>query len=983
MSQPTYHIFLAYNPNDHPAVEHLAHRLVQEGLTPWFDAWNLIPGGLVREQHEAALQECTTCAVFIGPGGTGGWQTEQMRVAIARRVEERANGFRVIPVLLPGAERGERSRLPDFLVNTTWVEFRTTLDDEQAFHRLVCGIRGLEPGPGPGQATYAGVLPYRGLQVFDVGDAPFFFGREARTEWLLDAIRPDRRPENRFLGIIGPSGSGKSSLARAGLLAALQRGALHGSQDWPMVILRPGVDPLESLVAALGVARTAAEMSQEVREVRSSERALHQATRLRLRDAPPEQRLILLLDQFEEVFTLCRDEGARAALIANLLYAARAEQGQTLVIITIRADFYGACAAYPHLAAALSDAQDLVGPMTVDELRRAIERPAQLTGCEFAPGLVDILLTDVQAQPGSLPLLQHALYELWQRREGRQLTHAAYDAIGGVAGALEQRAETVFAAFSPAEQATCRRLFLRLTRPGDGSVDAPDTKRRVAFRELLPDLRTPNVNHEAHEGKKNKDLRGETEIEQVIQVLADARLVTTSGGGRPDGATAADNAAAERYVEVAHETLIRSWGHLRQWIADNREALRLRQQITEAAGAWEKSGCDPGELFRGAKLDRADEYARAHPGDLNALEAEFVAAGRAEREREARWQQRSRRTFQVAVLLTIITLVVGGLAGWAWQQRGIAITAQAEVEQLQGETLSLRLVETVRNLGANAPDDLALLLAIQAGHLAETFVADQALRDWLSYPVKPLAHLAHDGGVTQAAWNGDATRILTISGDDTVRVWDAASGDELARLAHAADVRQAVWNGDATRILTRSADGTARVWDAASGDEQARLAHAADVKQAVWNGDATRILTVTVSDDDTARVYPAPGLPLRDYACRFAVRNLTLAEWNSYLPNEPYQKTCPNVPLHPSFVESVVEQHQREDGPVEIDAALADIRAALERSPQGERDPEEEARETLAQALVRRGRAMAEDGDDATAEALFQQAAELDAVVRR
>ncbi len=629
MIQQMYHVFLAYPESDRPAVEVLAHRLAQAGVQPWFDAWNLIPGEPIQEQHEAALQQCATCVVFIGPGGTQGWQTEQMRVAIHRRVEDGANGFRVIPVLLPGAERGDRSRLPEFLVNTTWVEFRTTLDDEQAFHRLLSGIRGLEPGPGPGQATYEGVCPYRGLQVFNVDDAPFFFGREARTEWLLDAIHPARHHENRFLGIIGPSGSGKSSLARTGLIAALQHGALPGSEQWPVAICRPGVEPLESLVAALGMARTAAEMSQELRELRVNERVLHQTTRLRLRDMSADCRLVLLVDQFEEVFTLCRDETARAALIANLLYAARAEQGQTLVMITIRADFYGACAAYPQLAAALSDEHDLVGPMTGDELRQAIERPAYLTGCEFAPGLVDSLLDDVQAQPGSLPLLQHALYELWQHRTGRMLTRAAYAEIGGVAGALEQRAEAVFAGFSSEEQALCQRLFLRLTRPGDGSDDAPDTKRRVAFHELLPADAARMRGGEDAERRDSEEARTRGtattavsdsdesvgHLETVIAMLLDARLVTTSGASLGEGAAPDSDSVAgsTRYVEVAHETLIRSWGRLRQWIADNREALRLRQQITEAASAWAKSNRDPGELFRGTKLDRATEYAGAHP----------------------------------------------------------------------------------------------------------------------------------------------------------------------------------------------------------------------------------------------------------------------------------------------------------------------------------------------------------------------------------
>ena len=190
--------------------------------------------------------------MIIGPGGPGSWHHEEMRHAIDRRVGDCERAFRVIPVLLPGVERPERSKLPSFLVATTWVEFRETLDDPEAFRQLVCGIRGVEPGPGPGGAAFEGRCPYRGLELFDVEHAPLFFGREAMTEWLLDELK--RKPsgvENRFLAIVGASGSGKSSLARAGLLAALKDGKLSDSASWPRAICRPGAEPFFSLAKAL------------------------------------------------------------------------------------------------------------------------------------------------------------------------------------------------------------------------------------------------------------------------------------------------------------------------------------------------------------------------------------------------------------------------------------------------------------------------------------------------------------------------------------------------------------------------------------------------------------------------------------------------------------------------------------------------------------------------------------------------------------
>ena len=389
---------------------------------------------------ESVLNDCASCAVFLGHGGLGPWQTEEMRAAIEERMSSSRGGFRVIPVLLPGAERPDRGRLPNFLSTTTWAEFRRSLNDEEPFRRLISGIRGEEPGFAPGEAPFEGQCPYRGLEPFEEAHSQFFFGREALTEWLLDALRPPygSRPENRFLAVLGPSGSGKSSLALAGLVPALERGGIGDGTPWPVVICRPGYDPLESLAVqlapAMGRDSSLGALRDLIAGLKDDQRALHLSARLALRDAPATQRLVVLVDQFEEAFTLCQDAATRQALIDNLLYAANIAGGQTVVVLTLRADFVGKCASYPGLAAALSSHQLLVGPMIEDELRRAIVRPAQLAGCELETGLTELLLQDVEHQPGALPLLQYALRELWERREGRWLTGAAYRAIGGLEG---------------------------------------------------------------------------------------------------------------------------------------------------------------------------------------------------------------------------------------------------------------------------------------------------------------------------------------------------------------------------------------------------------------------------------------------------------------------------------------------------------------------------------------------------------------------
>src|SRR3984957_7730304 len=606
-----FNVFLSHSSTDKPAVEELARRLAGEGIQAWLDKWNLITGDPWAPAIEKALGESETCAVFVGLSGFGPWQNEEMRAAVDQRVRDSGKRFRVIPVLLPGAKRAERSSLPTFLAATTWVEFHDSLDDPTAFHRLVCGFRGLQAGVGPGQALYEGQCPYRGLRVFDVDDAPFFFGREALVQWLLNAVRPvtDGKPVNRFLAIVVSSGSGKSSVARAGLVAAIRRDDISSSSRWPVAICRPGPDPLESLAVALSravnVGQGAPALAELIAEFQKNEQTLELIARQSLPENAPDMRLVVVVDQFEEVFTLCRKEELREALIRNLLYAAKVAQGQTLVILTMRADFYGKCAANADLAAAFSDHHILVGPMTDDELRRAIERPTQLVGCELASGLVDLLMQDVRRQPGALPLLQHALLALWNKREGRRLTVKAYQEIGKLEGALQRRADATLRAFSPDEQEICRRTFLRLTLPGEGTED---TKRRASMQELL-----------SLSGKSTAE-------EDIIQKLADASLLTTEG----------DLTQRNAFVEVAHEVLIRNWPQLRKWIDVDRAGLRTRTRLSESAREWKNSGRDPTYLHSGARLGVAEEWAASHPGELSIDETEFLRCSReAQQQREA------------------------------------------------------------------------------------------------------------------------------------------------------------------------------------------------------------------------------------------------------------------------------------------------------------------------------------------------------------
>jgi len=304
-----YDVFLSYHRADEAAVRQVAGYLATNvGLEVFFDQWNLIPGEPWQEAIEEALAEAASCAVFIGTRGIGPWEHEEMRVAIDRRVGDR--DFRVIPVLLPGARRGDRGRLPSFLTRATWVEFRQELEEQRVLTRLVAGIRGRSPGPDPVQLKTGDIHPYRGLGAFEEEHARFFFGREASTDWLMSLLG-----ESRFLAVIGPSGSGKSSLVRAGLVPALRGGEPHGHGGRQILVLKPGQRPLESLAFSLaslgGQEVSAADLGAQISAMREDSRQVHLMVGLALRQEPEDHQAVLVVDQFEEVFTLCADEDER------------------------------------------------------------------------------------------------------------------------------------------------------------------------------------------------------------------------------------------------------------------------------------------------------------------------------------------------------------------------------------------------------------------------------------------------------------------------------------------------------------------------------------------------------------------------------------------------------------------------------------------------------------------------------------------------
>ena len=466
-----------------------------------------------------------------------------------------------------------------------------------------------ENAPLESEEPVAGEPPYMGMRYFDTSDADLFYGREALTRELLARVQKES-----FLAIVGASGSGKSSVARAGLIPAWtkenERGAIH--------VITPTAHPLESLAASL--TRESESIAATLDDLQRDARGLRLRVRKMLSDLS-KSNMLLVVDQFEEVFTLCKDLAERKAFIENLIALADKEDSTARVVITLRADFYAHCAEYGGLRQALEEYQKYIGAMTPDELRQAITAPAQSAGWDFQPGLVDLILQDVGTEPGALPLLSHALLETWKRREGHTLTLKGYADAGGVKKAIAQTAESVYDKLTPSEQIIARGIFLCLTELGEG---VQDTRRHVKLDELSQRTGTQDS------------------VANVLKTLTDARLVTT----------------AQDSAEVAHEALIREWGTLRRWLDEDRDSLRLHRHLTESAQEWERGGKEASELYHGARLKGIQEWMKKHSEQLSLLEGEFLKASQNVRKREL-LQWIGIAGMGVMLLLTIVFAQMG------------------------------------------------------------------------------------------------------------------------------------------------------------------------------------------------------------------------------------------------------------------------------------------------------------------------------------
>jgi class 3 adenylate cyclase/WD40 repeat protein len=563
------------------------------------------------------------------------------------------------------------------------------------------------------------VCPFKGLASFDVADAKFFFGREQLVAELVA-----RAVGSPMLGVVGPSGSGKSSVVRAGLLAALASGVLPGSDKWPQVLIRPGEHPLLELRNAMA-------------EIGS------------------EQDVVLAVDQFEEVYTACRNERERAAFIDAVVHVAHRRRGG-IVVLAVRADFYGRCATHPALSKLLGAGHVLVGPMRRDELRRAIELPARRAGLQVEAELVDALLADVEDEPGALPLLSAALLELWQRRDGRRLRHATYQRTGGVRGAVARLAEEAFGGLDPAQQRVARTVLLRLAGEGIGGAVV---RRRIPLTEL--------------EGHADAD------VDRVLTVLTERRLLTMSA----------------TTVEVAHEALLREWPRLRGWLDEDAQGRSVHRHLAGAAREWDERGRDPGDLYQGARLAIALEWRADHEHELNRSEQAFLDAGRAAGERA----HRRLRLVLAGVAALLIVAVLGGVI--AVHQRS---TARTQARAAQAQRLGIQAL-TEGDL------DRSLLLARQGVALDDSPATRSNLLTALLRAPAAIGVLRGDGNPLLALDLDQRRHAIAVGDNDgTVSFFDTITRGRIVPpyKVTGGDITAVRYSADGTRLAVAGQDGS-------------------------------------------------------------------------------------------------------------------------------------------------------------------------------
>ncbi len=609
-----------------------------------------------------------------------------------------------------------------------------------------------------GSVEQSATCPYRGLTPYEVTDTDAFFGREAD---VTDCLH--RLGSTGVLVVVGPSGSGKSSLVRAGIAAA------RGRAGRSVVVVTPGPHPMDSLTAVPA-------------------------------HGPPP---VLVVDQGEEVFSQCEDPAERDRFFVAL--AAHAERAELVVVL--RADRMGEVVAHPDLARLVERGLYLLGAMAEDDLRAAISGPARQAGLLVEPGLVDLLVREVQGEPGALPLLSHALRETWLRREARTLTVAGYQDGGGIRGAVAQSAEQVFEQVGPRAQPLLRDLFLRLVAPAEGDPVRLRLPRRL--------------------------VAGDAELEQLVELLVSARLVTSDDG----------------VVELAHEALARAWPRLRGWLDDDTGGRRIQQHLTLAADAWQAMGRPDSELYGGTRLAEATDWRDRSAPRLTPTEAAFLDASHARLDEDLRTaRQRAEREAVARRRTTRLAGVLAGVMVLALVAAGLAVRFQRDATARAGEATAATTLAEANRLAALSTSvsslDLSLLLAAEAAQVADT----PETRDGLLAALvehRRAVRVVQVGAPVDELDLGDRGRTAFVDLGRTVVAWRVGSGSsptEVHDWVNPGDIDASPT--DAVVAAIDASDRGVEVYDAAGTEQLAVGSLGGWVRQISYAADGDRIRVV-------------------------------------------------------------------------------------------------------------------------------------------
>jgi WD40 repeat protein/energy-coupling factor transporter ATP-binding protein EcfA2 len=629
--------------------------------------------------------------------------------------------------------------------------------------------------------------PYKGLRAFDEPDAEDFFGRDGLVGEVLDRLAGGA-PQGRLVLVVGGSGSGKSSLVRAGLLPRVRQGAGGGSERWFVAAMVPGASPFKELAESLrrvAVGETGGLADELAASLQGIDRVVH-------RIVPQGGELLLVVDQLEELFSLA-DHDEQRAFLDGLTHALSVADSRLRVVATLRADFYDRPLRFERFGAAVGDATVPVAAMSAAELEAAIVGPAARVGGRVEPALVAELVGAVLHEPAALPSLQFTLYELADRNPDGNLTLAAYRALGGVDAAIAARAEHLYRSLDDPARDGVRRLFERLVVVG---AEGEPTRRRALRTELAAAAGPPAG-----------------EVLDVIEVWAQARLLTLDRHPESRAPT----------VEVAHEALLREWPRLRGWLEEDREEIVALGQLREAATSWEGLARDPGALYRGARLDTALQLADRGTRTLPPREREFLDASRTERDRErqheadqlkrtARANRRLRAQLVALAIFLVIALVVGA----------VAVSERNRAER-EGQVATARELAAAATANLDVDPELSVNLALaavdrsRAGEGSVLPEAEQALHDAVTASRAAL-RVPGVGGAVE--WSPDGKRVAAARPEGTVDILDARTGEPLHAISgHETPVNGIAFSPDGALAGTTGEDGFAKIWDLETGDE--------------------------------------------------------------------------------------------------------------------------------------------------------------------